>query len=60
MFLIDDGKKLYEYYKQYNSIDEIPTDERAKLEKQIFRKPLEEIWQGCIDFFEQNVGRFVT
>jgi trans-AT polyketide synthase/acyltransferase/oxidoreductase domain-containing protein len=48
------AKKLYEYYKQYNSIDEIPTDERTKLEKQIFRKPLEEIWQGCIQFFQQR------
>ncbi len=48
------AKKLYEYYKKYNSIDEIPADERAKLEKQIFRKPLEEIWQGCIEFFEQR------
>ncbi|MEL6733109.1 MAG: 2-nitropropane dioxygenase, partial [Bacteroidota bacterium] len=28
--------------------------ERAKLEKQVFRKPLEEIWQGCIEFFEQR------
>ena len=48
------AKKLYEYYKQYNSIDEIPADERAKLEKQIFRKPLEEIWQGCIEFFQER------
>lgn len=48
------AKKLYEYYKHYNSIDEIPTAERLKLEKQVFRKPLEEIWQGCIDFFEQR------
>jgi len=48
------AKKLYEYYKRYNSIDEIPSDERAKLEKQIFKKPLEEIWQGCIDFFNER------
>jgi trans-AT polyketide synthase/acyltransferase/oxidoreductase domain-containing protein len=48
------AKKLYEYYKKYNSIDEIPADERAKLEKQVFRKPLEEIWQGCIEFFQQR------
>ncbi len=48
------AKKLYEYYKQYNSIDEIPADERTKLEKQVFRKPLEEIWQGCIEFFQQR------
>ena len=38
----------------YNSIDEIPTAEREKLEKQIFKKPLEEIWQGCIDFFNER------
>ena len=48
------AKKLYEYYKQYKSIDEIPTDERLKLEKQIFRKPLEEIWLACVDFFEKR------
>lgn len=48
------AKKLYEYYKQYKSIDEIPADERLKLEKQVFRKPLEEIWQSCIEFFEER------
>jgi len=48
------AKKLYEYYLKYNSIDEIPSDERAKLEKQVFKKPLEEIWQGCIEFFEKR------
>jgi len=48
------AKKLYELYKRYNSIDDIPTPEREKLEKQVFRKPLEEIWQGCIDFFQER------
>lgn len=48
------AKKLYEYYKQYKSIDEIPTAERLKLEKQIFRKPLEEIWQSCIEYFAKR------
>jgi len=48
------AKKLYDYYKHYNSIDDIPTAEREKLEKQIFKKPLEEIWQGCIDFFNER------
>jgi len=48
------AKKLYELYKQYNSIDEIPTAERLKLEKQIFKKPLEEIWLACVDFFEKR------
>ncbi len=48
------AKKLYHYYQNYKSIDEIPTEERAKLEKQVFKKPLEEIWQACVDFFEKR------
>lgn len=48
------AKKLYDYYKQYNSIDDIPTAERQKLEQQVFKQPLEEIWQSCIDFFEER------
>ncbi|MFT7588685.1 MAG: trans-AT polyketide synthase/acyltransferase/oxidoreductase domain-containing protein [Limisphaerales bacterium] len=48
------AKKLYEYYSRYKSIDEIPTLEREKLEKQVFRKPLETIWEECISFFESR------
>ncbi|NND15058.1 MAG: PfaD family polyunsaturated fatty acid/polyketide biosynthesis protein, partial [Eudoraea sp.] len=48
------AKKLYEYYKQYASIDDIPAAERANLEQKVFRKPLEEIWQSCIEFFQQR------
>lgn len=48
------AKKLYEYYKRYKSIDEIPAAERAQLEKQVFRKPLETIWQECVQFFNER------
>ncbi|PTM15109.1 MAG: 2-nitropropane dioxygenase [Bacteroidetes bacterium] len=48
------AKKLYEYYQRYRSIDEIPEEERTKLEKQLFRRPLEEIWQECIQFFAER------
>ncbi|MDC0231392.1 PfaD family polyunsaturated fatty acid/polyketide biosynthesis protein [Aureispira] len=48
------AKKLYEIYMRYNSIEEIPTDEKSKLEKSIFKKSLEEVWQGCIDFFNER------
>jgi PfaD family protein len=54
------AKKLYEYYTRYNSIDEIPTAEREKLEKQVFKKPLEEIWQSCIDFFQGRDPEQIT
>ena len=48
------AQKLYELYREYDSIDDIPVDERAKIEKQIFRAPLEEIWSGTVEFFEQR------
>ncbi|MFK8056362.1 MAG: PfaD family polyunsaturated fatty acid/polyketide biosynthesis protein [Saprospiraceae bacterium] len=48
------AKKLYHYYKTYESIDEIPAAERQNLEEKVFRKPLEVIWQSCIEFFEQR------
>ncbi len=48
------AKKLYEYYIRYQSIDDIPADEREKLEKQVFKQPLEAIWQSCIEFFQSR------
>ena len=48
------AKKLYDYYQKYNSIDEIPPAEQLKLEQTVFKHPLEEIWQACIDFFEKR------
>ena len=48
------AKKLYEYYTRYNSIEEIPADERANLEKKVFRESLETVWQYCVDFFTER------
>ena len=48
------AKKLYEYYLRYRSIDEIPEEERLKMEKQVFQRPLEEVWQDCIEFFRSR------
>lgn len=48
------AQKLYEIYKAYSSIDDIPTIEREKLEKQIFKKSLNEIWSDTIAFFKER------
>ena len=48
------AQKLYDLYTQYNSIDDIPADERQKLEAQVFKAPLEEIWDGCVSFFSER------
>lgn len=43
--------KLYELYRTHNSIDEIPAAERDKLEKTVFRAPLEDIWNSTRSYF---------
>lgn len=48
------AQRLYDLYVAHNSIDEIDPEERAKLEKQIFRRPLEEIWADTVKFFEER------
>ncbi len=47
------GNYLYELYSRYNSIDEIPAKDRATLEKEIFRKPLAEVWAETERFFQE-------
>ena len=48
------AQKLYDIYSQYDSIEAIPADERQKIEKQIFRANLDDIWTGCIEFFNER------
>ncbi|NEQ65328.1 MAG: PfaD family polyunsaturated fatty acid/polyketide biosynthesis protein [Symploca sp. SIO2D2] len=54
------AQKLYELYQNYNSIEEIPKIAREKLEKQIFRKNLDEIWQETITYFTQRDPQQIT
>ena len=48
------AQKLYETYTHYDSIDQIPPDEREKLEKQIFKRDMESIWQDTVKFFVER------
>jgi trans-AT polyketide synthase, acyltransferase and oxidoreductase domains len=48
------AQRLYELYRQYNSIDEIPKEEREKLEKQILKRPMEDIWQDTVAYFTER------
>ncbi len=48
------AQKLYNLYNSYNAIEEIPEKEREKLEKQIFRKNLDAIWDETKAFFENR------
>lgn len=52
--------KLYEIYNKYDSIDDIPVDERQKLEKQVFRRDMEEIWADTVKFFSERDPEQIT
>ncbi len=51
--------KLYEIYRSCAGLDDIPAAEREKLEKTLFRAPLEEIWRQTRDYFLKRDPRQV-
>lgn len=48
------AQKLYELYQRYESIDEIPAAEREKLERQLFRRSLDAIWEETVTYFRER------
>jgi PfaD family protein len=44
--------KLYELYRSHAGLEAIPAAERAQLEKNLFRVPLEEIWSQTRAFWQ--------
>ncbi|MBF0299233.1 MAG: PfaD family polyunsaturated fatty acid/polyketide biosynthesis protein [Oligoflexia bacterium] len=48
------AQKLYEIYKNYGSIEEIPSDEKEKIEQQIFKTDLQSIWNSTEEYFKKN------
>ncbi|MFA0087198.1 eicosapentaenoate synthase subunit PfaD [Vibrio sp. 10N.261.51.F12] len=48
------ANKLYEIYTRYDSIEAIPADERHKLETQVFRSTLDDIWAGTVAHFNER------
>ncbi len=48
------AQKLYDLYTSYNSLEDIPIQDREKLEKQIFQKDLDAVWDETRAFFEKR------
>ncbi|BAY75451.1 2-nitropropane dioxygenase, NPD [Nostoc linckia NIES-25] len=48
------AQKLFELYRAYDSIEDIPVAEREKLEKQVFRKTIAEVWEGTAAYLSQR------
>ena len=43
---------LYNLYTRFPSLDAIPADELARIERQLFRQPVGEVWDDARKFFE--------
>jgi PfaD family protein len=44
--------RLYELYREYDSLEAIPADVRQRLERETFRADLDkQIWRECVDFW---------
>jgi len=48
------ANKLYELYLKYDAIEAIPALEREKIEQQIFRQNLDDVWVTTIEFFQER------
>jgi PfaD family protein len=45
------GARLYQVYLEYPSLEALPASVAAELERDIFRQPLPEIWNECVNFW---------
>ncbi len=48
------AQKLYDLYIRCDSIEAIPTDEREKLERQVFHRSLDSVWDETVKFFRER------
>jgi len=49
--------KLFELYNRYNSIEELPANERENLESKIFQRNLDDVWVETKSFFKERDPR---
>lgn len=47
------AQKLYELYRQYDSVEDIPVDERSRLEKTVFKRSIEAVWDETVEYFRR-------
>lgn len=51
------AKKLYQLYRDFASIEDLPTKERAVLEKSFFKQNLDQVWKDTHAFFAKRDPR---
>ncbi len=53
------AQKLYELYTRYSAWEDVPQVEREKLEKTVFKRDFESIWNDTVTFFMERDPRQV-
>ncbi len=48
------AQRLYDIYNAHDSLETLPADVRKRLEHEILQSPVEEVWQGCEQFFHER------
>jgi trans-AT polyketide synthase, acyltransferase and oxidoreductase domains len=48
------ARRLHELYHAHDSLETLPAVERIRLETQVFRRSLEEVWQECAGYFARR------
>ncbi|PRW63501.1 PfaD family polyunsaturated fatty acid/polyketide biosynthesis protein [Actinopolyspora mortivallis] len=48
------AKQLYDTYRAYNGLNEIPQAERTDLERRVLRSSLEEVWNEVVRFWHER------
>jgi trans-AT polyketide synthase/acyltransferase/oxidoreductase domain-containing protein len=51
------AKRLYRLYSSYDGLEAMPASEIADLEKQVFRRPVAEVWADTQRYLEKNAPR---
>jgi len=45
---------LYELYRTHDGIEDLTPRDRARLEKQILRRPVDDVWDECAEYFRRR------
>ncbi|MSQ02425.1 MAG: PfaD family polyunsaturated fatty acid/polyketide biosynthesis protein [Myxococcales bacterium] len=53
------ASRLYELYRAYDGLDAIPAADRSRVEKQIFLRPIDEVWAETEAYWRQRDVREV-
>jgi trans-AT polyketide synthase/acyltransferase/oxidoreductase domain-containing protein len=54
------AQRLYEIYKACDSLEAIPVADRQRIEKQVFRRPLDEVWAETRAYWLQRDPREIA